>query len=138
MSFQRKKQTKVNYTYADYASLPEDERCEIIDGALYMQAAPSRTHQEILMELSRQIANYLADKPCKVYPAPFCVRLPDGDEKNDDVIRTVVEPDISIVFDQSKLNGRGCMGAPDMIIEITSPYSARKDRLEKLYKLGPV
>lgn len=134
MSFQHKRQTKTHYTYADYASLPEEERCEIIDGALYMQAAPSRIHQEILMELSRQIANYLADKPCKVYPAPFCVRLPDGDEKNDEDIKTVVEPDISIICDQTKLDERGCTGAPDMIVEITSPSSARKDRLEKFYK----
>ncbi|SHI62735.1 Uma2 family endonuclease [Desulfofundulus thermosubterraneus] len=134
MPFQHKRQTKIYYTYADYASLPEEERCEIIDGVLYMQAAPSRIHQEILMELSRQIANYLAGKPCKVYPALFCVRLPDGDEKSDEDIKTVVEPDISIVCDQSKLDGRGCIGAPDMIVEITSPSSARKDRLEKFYK----
>lgn len=133
MPLQHKRQIKI-YTYRDYASWPEEERCEIIDGVLYMQAAPSRIHQEILMELSRQIANYLAGKPCKVYPAPFCVRLPDGDEKSDKDIKTVVEPDISIVCDQSKLDEQGCIGAPDMIIEITSPSSARKDRLQKFYK----
>jgi Uma2 family endonuclease len=133
MPLQYKRQIKI-YTYRDYASWPEEERCEIIDGVLYMQAAPSRIHQEILMELSRQIANYLAGKPCKVYPAPFCVRLPDGDEKSDKDIKTVVEPDISIVCDQSKLDKQGCIGAPDMIIEITSPFSARKDRLQKFYK----
>lgn len=133
MPLPHKRQIKI-YTYRDYASWPEEERCEIIDGVLYMQAAPSRIHQEILMELSRQIANYLAGKPCKVYPAPFCVRLPDGDEKSDKDIKTVVEPDISIVCDQSKLDEQGCIGAPDMIIEITSPSSARKDRLQKFYK----
>lgn len=133
MPLPHKRQIKI-YTYRDYASWPEEERCEIIDGVLYMQAAPSRIHQEILMELSRQIANYLAGKPCKVYPAPFCVRLPDGDEKSDKDIKTVVEPDISIVCDQSKLDEQGCIGAPDMIIEITSPSSVRKDRLEKFYK----
>lgn len=133
MPLQHKRQIKI-YTYRDYASWPEEERCEIIDGVPYMQAAPSRIHQEILMELSRQIANYLAGKPCKVYPAPFCVRLPDGDEKSDKDIKTVVEPDISIVCDQSKLDEQGCIGAPDMIIEITSPSSARKDRLQKFYK----
>ncbi|MCF6096029.1 Uma2 family endonuclease [Thermovorax subterraneus] len=133
MPLPHKRQIKI-YTYRDYASWPEEERCEIIDGVLYMQAAPSRIHQEILMELSRQIANYLAGKPCKVYPAPFCVRLPDGDEKSDKDIKTVVEPDISIVCDQSKLDEQGCIGAPDMIIEITSPSSVRKDRLQKFYK----
>lgn len=133
MPLPHKRQIKI-YTYRDYASWPEEERCEIIDGVLYMQAAPSRIHQEILMELSRQIANYLAGKPCKVYPAPFCVRLPDGDEKSDKDIKTVVEPDISIVCDQSKLDEQGCIGAPDMLIEITSPSSVRKDRLEKFYK----
>ena len=63
------------YTYADYLTWDEDERWEILDGVPYMQAAPLRIHQEILMELSKQFAVYLTGKPCKVYPAPFCVRL---------------------------------------------------------------
>ncbi|MBZ4644799.1 MAG: hypothetical protein PWR27_1604 [Petroclostridium sp.] len=128
------KNPEKKYTYEDYLNWPEEERWEIIDGIAYMQAAPSRIHQEILMELSKQIANYLTGKPCKVYPAPFCVRLPKGDEKSDKDIKNVVEPDITIVCDPSKLDEKGCNGAPDMIIEIMSPSSGKKDRVEKFNK----
>lgn len=120
-----------NYTYADYLSWPEGERWELIDGAPYMMAPPSRIHQEISGELFRQISNYLIDKPCKVYAAPFGVRLPKGDEKSDFEIDTVVEPDILVVCDSSKLDEQGCKGAPDLIIEITSPSSVKNDLLKK-------
>lgn len=119
------------YTYADYLTYPEDERWEIIDGVPYMQAAPSPIHQEILMELSKQIAVYLTGKTCKVYPAPFCVRFPQGYEKNEEELKNIVEPDISIICDKSKIDDRGCIGAPDMIIEIISPSSIKKDRFVK-------
>jgi Uma2 family endonuclease len=122
------------YTYEDYLNWPEDERCEIIDGIAYMQAAPTPIHQEILMELSRQISNYLSGKPCKIYPAPFSVRLPRGDEKNEKEVKIIVEPDITIVCDKSKIDNRGCNGAPDMIVEILSPSSVKKDRIIKLNK----
>ncbi|MEW6624731.1 MAG: Uma2 family endonuclease [Bacillota bacterium] len=122
------------YSYADYLTWDEDERWEIIDGVLYMQAAPSRIHQEILMELSKQIANYLTDKICRVYPAPFCVRLPGVNDINDEDIKNVVEPDITIVCDTSKLDDNGCKGAPDMIIEIISPSTAKKDKIVKFNK----
>ena len=119
------------YTYADYLTWPEDERWEIIDGVAYMQAAPTPTHQEILMELARQIANYLTGKPCKVYPAPFCVRLTKDDERKNEGITKVVEPDITVVCDKSKIDEKGCNGAPDMIIEIVSPSSTKRDRFIK-------
>lgn len=122
------------YTYADYLTWPEDERWEIIDGIPYMQATPTRVHQEILMELSKQIAVYLTGKSCKVYPAPFCVRLPQDHEKNENEIKNIVEPDISIVCDKSKLDDKGCIGAPDMIIEIVSPSSIKKDKIIKFNK----
>jgi len=122
------------YTYEDYLNWPENERCEIIDGIAYMQAAPAPIHQEILMELSRQISNYLSGKPCKIYPAPFCVRLPMGDEKNEKEVKIIVEPDITIVCDKSKIDNRGCNGAPDMIVEILSPSSVKNDRIIKLNK----
>ncbi|MHB1407890.1 MAG: Uma2 family endonuclease [Desulfitobacteriaceae bacterium] len=124
-------ESNVKYTYADYLTWPEDERWEIIDGVAYMQAAPTPTHQEILMELSRQIANYLTGKPCKVYPAPFCVRLTKDDEKKNEGITKVVEPDITVVCDKSKIDEKGCNGAPDMIIEIISPSSTKRDRFIK-------
>jgi len=119
------------YTYADYLSYPECERWEIIDGVSYMQAAPAPIHQEILMELSKQIAVYLTGNPCRIYPAPFCVRLPQGDEKNTREVKNVVEPDISIICEKSKIDDKGCNGAPDMVIEIISPSSIKTDRVVK-------
>jgi len=127
-------QEEGKYTYADYLTWPEDERWEIIDGIPYMQAAPTPVHQEILMELSKQFAVYLTGKPCKVYPAPFCVRLLEGDEKKNEGINKVVEPDISIVCDKSKIDEKGCNGAPDLIVEVMSPSSIKKDRFIKFNK----
>jgi len=120
------------YSYADYLEWPEDERWEIIDGVPYMQAAPSPLHQFVLGELYRQFSNYLLDKTCKAYPAPFCVRLTkDKNRKNED-IKKVVEPDITIICDKSKIDEKGCIGVPDMIIEVLSPSSVKMDRLIKL------
>ena len=119
------------YTYSDYLSWTKAERVEIIHGTPYLKAAPSRLHQEILSELHRQIANYLVDKNCKVYPAPFAVALDLSQTENEKDIKNVVEPDITIVCDEEKLDDRGCMGSPDMIIEITSPSTARRDKIEK-------
>lgn len=120
------------YTYKDYMTWPEDQRWEIIDGIAYMQAVPTPMHQEILMELSKQIAVYLTGKPCKVYPAPFAVILSQGAEQDEEEINNVVEPDISIVCDLTKINEKGCHGAPDMIIEIISPSLTKRDRVIKL------
>lgn len=120
------------YTFADYLTWDEAERWEIIDGTPYMQSAPSRLHQEILMELARQFSNYLLDKSCKVYPAPFCVRL--DVEEADSEVKNVVEPDITIVCDSSKLDEKGCKGSPDMIIEILSPSTAKTDKVIKFNK----
>jgi Uma2 family endonuclease len=119
------------YTYADYLEWDENERYEIIDGEAYMMATPSRIHQEISMALSTAIHNFLKDKPCKVYAAPFSVRLFPAADKSDD---TVVEPDIAVVCDPAKLDDRGCNGPPDLIIEILSPSTTRYDRIVKFNK----
>lgn len=123
---------KTQYTFADVLSWDEDERIEIIDGEAFMMATPSRIHQEISGELFRQLANFLEGKQCRVYPAPFGVRLfaRDGDGPED--VDTLVEPDISVVCDRSKLDQHGCKGAPEMVIEILSPSTLRHDRLVKL------
>jgi Uma2 family endonuclease len=111
------------YTYADYLEWPDDKRIEIIYGVAHMQATPTPRHQEILMELGRQFANYLAStKNCKIYPSPFTVRI-----AND----LIFEPDLTIICDKSKVDNRGCTGAPDMIIEILSPSSIKHDRYTK-------
>ena len=122
------------YTYADYLEWPEDERWEILDGFAFMQAAPSPHHQEALVGLCTQFYNFLTGKPCKVYPAPFAVRLPEAGEKKNGQIRNVVEPDISIICDKSKIDGKGCKGAPDLIVEIMSPSSLIMDMKTKFNK----
>jgi len=127
-------QEERKYTYADYLTWPEDERWEIIDGIAYMQAAPSPIHQEISGGIFAQLHNYLSGKPCRVYHAPFCVKLTNGDEKKNDDINKVVEPDITIVCDKSKIDEKGCNGAPDMIVEIMSPSSIKQDRFIKFNK----
>lgn len=123
---------KDRYTFADILSWDKDERIEIINGKIFMMAAPSRIHQEISGELFRQFANFLEGKQCKVYPAPFGVRLfeQEGDDIKD--VDTLVEPDITVVYDRSKLDKYGCKGAPDVVIEVLSPSSLRYDRLIKL------
>jgi Uma2 family endonuclease len=116
------------YTEEDYYNLPENVRAELMDGQIYYMSAPSRIHQEILMFLSKTIANYIDSKkgPCKVYPAPFAVKLFSEDDKN------VVEPDISVICDPNKLTDRGCTGAPDWVTEIVSPGNPGHDYIRKL------
>ena len=121
------------YTYGEYCRWPDEERWELIDGVPYdMSPAPSRTHQEILGELHLQIAPFLRDKGCAVYLAPFDVRLPDNDAQPDSEVPTVVQPDITVICDDGKLDEAGCRGAPDWVIEILSPSTAPKDLREKL------
>ncbi len=119
------------YRYADYCAWPDDQRWELIDGTAYdMSPAPSRRHQEVLGELFVQIKTRLGSSPCRVYVAPFDIRLPAQDEADDEVM-SVVQPDIAVICDQRKLDDRGCRGAPDWIIEVLSPTTAAKDQIQK-------
>ncbi len=125
------RQLEERFTYGNYRTWPEDERWELIDGVVYdMSPAPSRFHQGLITEFIFQFHAYLQDKPCRIYAAPFDVRLPDGDEADDDIV-TVVQPDLVVVCDRNKLDERGCKGAPDLIIEILSPSTAAKDLHDK-------
>lgn len=121
-----------SYTFADVLTWDEGERIEIISGEAYMMATPSRLHQEISMELARQLANFLEGKQCRVYPAPFGVRLFERDGDRPEDVDTMVEPDLSVVCDRNKLDQHGCKGAPDLIVEILSPSTQRHDQLVKL------
>ena len=126
----RKAKKKV-YTYADYLKIDDGKRYEIIDGELYdMGPAPAPTHQEISGALFFQIFNFFQDKPCRVYPAPFDVRLHRKSKKDSDITR-VVQPDISVVCDKDKIDERGCLGAPDLVVEIISPSTASHDHILK-------
>lgn len=126
------KEKKDSFTYYDYLHWEDCHRYEIIDGILFdMSPAPGRTHQKISMELSRHLANFFDKKECEVYAAPFDVLLPEYEEADEDV-RNVVQPDITIICDLSKLSEKGCRGAPDVVIEILSPHTAKKDMKYKL------
>lgn len=117
------------YTIDDIYALPDGERAELIDGQIYYMAPPSRKHQLISGELFTIINNYIKSKAgsCEPYIAPFAVFL-NGDDKN------YVEPDISVICDKAKLTDKGCLGAPDWIIEVVSPGSRRMDYSIKLFK----
>ncbi len=122
-----------NYTYADYLTWQWDEMAELIHGKIFkMSPAPTSTHQTISGRLFLQIGNFLKDKKCKLFSAPFDVRLPLGPQrKSDREITTVVQPDLCVICDTSKIDERGCLGAPDWIIEILSRHTSSKDLREK-------
>lgn len=131
MSRTLQRDPKQKYTYADYCSWPDDERWELIDGVPYdMTPAPSRLHADLSIALLRQLLPYFDGKTCKVYDAPFDVRLPKSQEA-DDRVNSVVQPDILIICDPQKLDDKGCRGAPDLVIEIPSPSTASKDHIKK-------
>jgi Uma2 family endonuclease len=121
------------HTYADYLTWSRTYGDELIDGTAYVREPPSpaRSHQEIVGELYRQAANALEDKPCRVYVAPFDVRLPRSTEE-DDQVDTVVQPDVLIVSDLKKVDARGVRGAPDWVAEVLSPSTGRHDQTVKL------
>ncbi|MFV0401265.1 MAG: Uma2 family endonuclease [Oscillospiraceae bacterium] len=121
------RQEDQTYTYADYSTWDDSERWELIEGLPYaMSPAPAPKHQEISFALSLQLGNFLKGKPCKLYPAPFDVRL-NADREDD----TVVQPDLSVICDSAKIDDKGCKGAPDFVVEILSPSTARRDRMVK-------
>jgi Uma2 family endonuclease len=124
------------YSFADYLTWIDDKRRELFDGFVsLMTPAPSRMHQRISGAIYGQFWNQLRAHSCEIYHAPFDVRFPSiKGEKSDDKIFTVVQPDICVVCDNLKLDERGCLGAPDLIVEIISLSTVKKDIDEK-YKL---
>jgi Uma2 family endonuclease len=119
------------FTYADYKEweLAEGERFEVVYGKACTMSTPNAQHQEILGALFNQFYNYLQGKPCKVYPAPFDVRLFYKEDDSDD---TVVQPDITVICDEKKRGYEGCRGAPDLVIEILSPSNTAIEMQRKL------
>lgn len=115
-------------TLEEYEALPQDTRAEVFEGQIQYMANPSQIHQTILLDLSSALNSYVKERkgPCKVLPAPFDVKL------NDKPL-LIVQPDIIIVCDKDKLDGKRCNGAPDFIIEIVSPSNSSDDYIKKLY-----
>ena len=121
------------YTYADYLTWLDDKRRELIDGFINLMSGPVREHQKVSITISSRIFNFLENKKCEVYSAPFDVRFPKNGETADDKIFNVVQPDIVVVCDPKKLDERGCIGAPDLIVEIISPSTSKKDLKDKYF-----
>ncbi|MBO9615485.1 MAG: Uma2 family endonuclease [Dyadobacter sp.] len=120
------------YTYADYLKWQFQERLELIKGYIYkMSPAPSRRHQDIVWNLNVAIGNHIKGYPCKAYSAPFDVRLPIKDKKSNQEITTVLQPDICVICDLTKLDDRGCLGAPDLVIEVLSPGNTQREMSQK-------
>ena len=120
------------YSYSDYMLWQFQERVELIKGyILKMSPAPNRFHQTVSLNVSSSFFQKFKNKSCNVYAAPFDVRLPIKSKKKDS---TVVQPDLCIVCDESKLDEQGCNGAPDLIVEIISPNNKKHD-LDTKYKL---
>ncbi|MDF7819406.1 Uma2 family endonuclease [Runella sp. MFBS21] len=120
------------YTYADYLKWRFQERVELIRGRIFkMSPAPARKHQAISRYITSQMVKYFENRPCEWYYAPFDVRLPRKASKADKQVYTVVQPDICVICDKTKLDKRGCVGAPDLIIEILSPGNSKKEMKDK-------
>ena len=122
-----------SYTYADYVKWNLEETIELIKGRIFRMAATLSNHQVTSLNLSRILGVYLKGNKCKVFAAPFDVRLPKplSHRKSDRDIQTVVQPDICIICDPTKIDRRGCLEAPDLIIEILSKSTADKDLKNK-------
>ncbi|MEI2708193.1 MAG: Uma2 family endonuclease [Chitinophagaceae bacterium] len=116
-----------SYTYADYLQWKIEERIELFKGRILKISAPNRFHQQVSGALYVNIHQFLKGKKCKIYAAPFDVRLPIQNKKKDYEVTTVVQPDICVICDETKLDDRGCCGAPDLVIEILSPGNSRKE-----------
>lgn len=124
----------LTYSYSNYLNWLFPERVELIKGKVFeMSPAPSRIHQKVSIRISAVLYNFLQGKFCDVYTAPFDVRFPDESKADEDVY-TVLQPDICVVCDKTKLDKRGCIGAPDLVIEILSPGNNKKELFDK-YKI---
>lgn len=122
-----------SYTYADILAWDDGQRYELYGGQVVALASPSNIHQLISFEIGRQLGNFLVGKTCKVYPAPFDVRLFDTAEDRPENSEYVLQPDIIVVCDKTKVDKFGVHGAPDLVIEVLSPSTRSNDRLKKYY-----
>lgn len=120
------------YTYADYILWQFKERVELLKGRLFPMAAPNVTHQRISVAFTLKIGNYLQKNPCNLFTAPFDVRLPlPANKVTATKIDTVIQPDLCVICDDNKLDKQGCVGAPDLIIEILSPGNSKREMKDK-------
>ena len=121
------------FTYADYLDWQDEKMREIINGIVYSFSAPFREHAATTISFLKKALPFISRRKgmCKIYTAPFDVRFPKNGETADDKIYNVVQPDICVICDPSKLDKRGCIGAPDLIVEVFSPSTGKRDANEK-------
>ncbi len=120
------------YTYADYLTWRFSEYVELIKGKIWLRPpSPSMLHQRIVSRLNTAFGNHLIGKKSEVFPAPFDVRLPRKDKATNQDIITVVQPDVCVICDKSKLDAAGCVGAPDLVVEVLSPGNTKKEMKNK-------
>ena len=120
------------YTYADYYAWPDSVRGELIGGEFYdMSAAPTSMHQRIVVVLSTQMETFFRGETCRTFVAPFDVRLTEPGQEEGEILN-VVQPDVTLVCDRSKIDELGCLGAPDWIIEVLSAKTRKKDLTESV------
>jgi len=117
----------LTYTYADYLKWDFEERLELFRGRIFKLSAPNTRHQVIAGDIFVAVKNFLGKQKCQAFIAPFDVRLPVKNRKKDNEVTTVVQPDLCVVCDDSKIDARGCCGAPDLVIEILSPGNTKKE-----------
>ena len=119
------------YTYADYYKWQFEERVELIKGRIFkMSPAPNTFHQEITGDIFNALKNFLSKNPCKVFIAPFDVRLKRRSDDDKDII-SVLQPDVCVVCDKAKIDKKGCIGAPDIVVEVLSPGNSTKELKNK-------
>lgn len=123
----------LTYSYSNYLTWVFDDRVELIKGKVHKMSAPARYHQQVSASMSYFLFHYLRSKSCNVYAAPFDVRFFKG-SKSDKDIYTVLQPDLCVICDQAKLDDKGCIGAPDIVVEILSPGNNKKELFNK-YKV---
>ncbi|WP_293305321.1 Uma2 family endonuclease [Pedobacter sp. UBA5917] len=121
----------LTYSYASYLNWLFPERVELIAGKIFkMSPAPSSVHQQITGNIYRRLGNFLEKQPCKVFISPFDVRFPK-ESKDDKDVYTVLQPDICVICDRNKIDIRGCIGAPDLVVEVLSPGNSKMELLNK-------
>lgn len=114
------------YSYASYLRWKFDERVELIKGSVFPMGAPATKHQVCIGDIFVVLYQFLKGKQCRVFISPFDVRFPDGSLADQDVF-TVLQPDICVVCDHRKIDEKGCIGAPDIVVEVLSPGNNRKE-----------
>ena len=119
-----------HHTYGEYLRWPDEVRYELIDGVAYLKETPTLDHQEIVGEIYYQLANNLQGKSCRAFISPLDVRFPKAGEA-DEQVDTVLQPDVLVVCDPSKLDRRGVRGAPDLVVEVLSPGTSSHDHVRK-------